>query len=84
MPCAKGMRGCHRSCLHRRLVEQYRDARDAREALRESATPAPSTVPGISGSGVVMAQLEPGDFAVHVPPVLFKDWLREHKRPREE
>jgi hypothetical protein len=84
MPCAKGMRGCRPDCLHRRLVRDYQDARDARERLRESATPAPTTVPGTSGGRSSMAQLEPADFARYVPPVLFKDWLIAHAKPREE
>lgn len=83
MPCTTGMRGCRRDCLHRRLVDGYRDARDARDALRESDAPAPVGVTGTNGAHVSMAQLEDEEFARHVPPVLFKDWLIEHKRPRE-
>lgn len=81
MPCSKGMRRCRRDCLHRRLVSEYHDARDARDALRESATTAPTDVPGTNGTTVTMAQLEPEDFARVFPPVLFKDWLIAHRNP---
>lgn len=61
MPCSKRMLKCYAGCLHRRMVEEYRDARDAREELREQ------------GEGL---QMEPGEFDVMVPKVLFKDWLQ--------
>jgi hypothetical protein len=44
VPCAKGMpvrrddrpgSGCHRNCLHRAMVEQYREHRDAWERRRD-------------------------------------------------
>lgn len=35
MPCSKAMRSCRRDCLHRKLVLEYRDARDAYEAVVE-------------------------------------------------
>lgn len=38
MPCQPRMRGCAASCLHRQLVESYRDARRAEELARETAT----------------------------------------------
>lgn len=38
MPCTPGMRGCHRACLHRQLVEEYRVARIADELKRENDT----------------------------------------------
>jgi hypothetical protein len=56
----------------------YRAARDAWEAGRESGRPAPTSVPGIAGSGVAMYQLEPGDYAAHVPAPMFRDFLRDH------
>jgi hypothetical protein len=84
LPCQKGMKGCRRDCLHRALVREYRDAADAREALRESATPAPSSVPGAGHSGLAMYQLEREEFDAHVPPVLFKDWLIEKAAERQE
>jgi hypothetical protein len=36
MPCAKGMTGCRRSCLHRALVGDYHVAREASELLAEA------------------------------------------------
>jgi hypothetical protein len=36
MPCSQGMRQCHPRCLHRAMVLEYRDSRDAWEALRET------------------------------------------------
>ena len=68
------MRSCsprHRrwcSAAHLALVGEYRDARDARDALRESEP---------------YLQHEPAEFDAEVPPVLFKDWLIGHARPRE-
>lgn len=47
---------------------QYRDARDARDALRESDP---------------YLQHEADDFADDVPPITFKEWLIAHARPRE-
>jgi len=45
------------------MVEEYRDAVFARDALREC--------------GEYM-QMEDEEFAAVVPPVLFKDWLISH------
>jgi transposase InsO family protein len=57
----------------------YRDARDAWEATRESDRAlAPTTVPGISGSGVTMSQLGPDEYARHVPRPRYADYVREH------
>lgn len=55
------MRACHRSCLHRRLVAEYRDARDAWEQLRETGP---------------HMQMEDDEFAEQYPPVTFKSWLQ--------
>jgi hypothetical protein len=63
------MRACstrhrvHCSPAHLALVEEYRDAVYAREALRESEA---------------YMQHEDDDFARDVPPILFKDWLIGH------
>lgn len=51
------------SSWHEQLVLDYRDARDAREALRES--------------GPYM-QHEPDDFAAEHPPILFRDFLVDY------
>lgn len=68
----------HCSAAHARLVAEYRDARDAIEALRESG----SVVPASSGYGAPVAyyQLERGDFDAIAPRLTFKDWLRSHTR----
>jgi len=75
---------CHTACLHRELVLAYYDQRDARDALRESSLPAPSSVAGSAGSGVTMMQLEDDDFDAAVPRVTFKMWLEQHARDRED
>jgi hypothetical protein len=57
----------------------YRDARDAWERGRESDRAlAPTTVPGIAGSGVTMSQLGPDEYARHVPRPRYTDYLRDH------
>jgi hypothetical protein len=50
----------HCSPGHARLVGDYRDARDARDMLRESGE---------------FMQMEDDDFAAAYPPVTFKAWL---------
>ncbi len=67
--CSPGMRMCRRDCLHRQMIEEYRDAVLAREALRES--------------GEYM-QHEYEDFQREVPPVLFRDWLKEWAAGRRD
>lgn len=62
MPCGiKRVNGCHRQCLHRALVENYRDAHFAWEAGREQ--------------GEAM-QMEDEDYAAMYPQPLFKQWLQ--------
>lgn len=61
MPCRPRMRGCAASCLHRQLVESYRDARDAWEARREAETHAYAT--------------EMAEWAQDHPGPTFKAWL---------
>jgi hypothetical protein len=61
------------SADHLWLVESYRDARDAREALRESGSSVGAA--HSYGSDVAAYQLEPDDFAAAYPPVTFRDWL---------
>lgn len=60
MPCAKGMTGCARTCLHRALVDEYRLARYAAERERDDRTH--------MGRG----ELEMGDECL----ITFKDWIR--------
>lgn len=75
--CAKGMPrfgACRRDCLHRAFVEEYRDARHAWEALRESDT----IVMGVAGTAhaaIAAYQLTDEEFARAFPPPLFRDWL---------
>lgn len=57
------------------VTNTYRDSRDAWEALRESAQPAPSSVPGVAHSSVAMHQLEDDDFRRAFPPPTFRDVL---------
>jgi hypothetical protein len=56
----------------------YRDARDAHAAWRESGAPVPSSVPGTAGSGAAAYQLEDADVATYAPPPRFRDYLAEH------
>lgn len=78
--CAKGMPlsgACRRDCLHRAMVEEYRDARHAWEALRESDV----IVMGVAGTAhaaVAAYQLSDEEFARAFPPPLFRDWLLFH------
>lgn len=73
-----------RNCSHAHaaLVAEYRDARDAQLALRESGVTAPASV--TFGSSATYSQLEDDDFAAVVPPVRFKDWLLGHARQAVE
>lgn len=81
--CAKGMPrtgACRTGCLHRRLVEDYRDARAAWEALRESGAQAPTSVPGVAHSEAAIYQLEDEDFRAAFPPPTFRQWLEANAR----
>lgn len=64
MPCAEGMRRCRRDCLHRRLVLNYRDARDAYERWVEEVSI------GYETEAAQVRQEHPG--------ITFKDWLLGH------
>lgn len=61
MPCSKAMRGCRRDCLHRQMVLEYRDARDAYDAQLEAATS--------------MYDAEVADYKRDHPGPTFKAWL---------
>jgi hypothetical protein len=63
------MRGCRRGCLHRALVEGYRDARDARDALRECGD---------------FMRMEEQEFRDDQPVVTFKQWLIEHGKDKPD
>lgn len=61
------------------LLAAYRDARDARLALRESGAIVPAgAVAGTAGADVAYYQLSDEEFAALHPPVLWRDWLLEH------
>lgn len=77
MACSRA-HGKFCSPAHARLVGEYRDARDARDALRESGILAPAEF----GFGAMVAyyQLEDDDFARACPPVLFREWLVENSK----
>lgn len=61
----------------RDALAAYRSARDARDAVRESGAPAPSSVPGIAGSLASWSQLEPEDFARAYPAPRLADFIRD-------
>lgn len=71
--CHKGMpvrsdqpgTGCHRACLHRRSVQEFRDWRHSWEEARERDH---------------HMQLEDDDYAARYPPPTFRAWL-EGKHP---
>lgn len=72
----KGQKGRHvwkSSCLHCQILDAYRDACDARDALRESGTEAPGW------AGAAYYQLEDADFNELHPPIRLKDWLEAHR-----
>lgn len=61
MPCAPRMLGCTTRCLHRQLVENYRDARQAWEDQAEAETHGYAT--------------ELAEYAEANPGPTFKAWL---------
>lgn len=79
MPCAKRMAvrkgdepksGCRATCLHRRLVQEYRDERDRQhEAAMEAS---------------IGYETEYQEYVAEHPLVTFKDWLRWHRTQHEE
>lgn len=61
------------------LLQQYRDACHAREALRGSGEIVRSSaVAGSAGAQIAYYQLEERDFDELHPPLLWRDWLIEH------
>lgn len=86
MPCPPRMRGCRQDCLHRRLVEDYRDARQAWEDQLEDAT-GHTYVPGLVTQQRRAARRggrnEVDDFVEAVPPVTFRDALVDARKGRE-
>lgn len=63
MPCSPRMRGCRAGCLHRAMVEEYRDARDAYEAELERETS--------------MYDTEVAEYKRDRPGITFKEWLKQ-------
>lgn len=57
------------------VTATYRDARDARDALRESGAAASGRVAGTAHSLASWSQLSDQEFAEAVPPVRFQDVL---------
>lgn len=77
------MRLCRRDCLHRQLVESYRDARFASESLRESDAPAYGAA-GAAHSGAAAYQLDDAAFRELYGAPTFKEWLEHNKGSRTE
>jgi hypothetical protein len=69
-------KGCAVTCGHRRIVEEYRDARFAWEALRESGLDVGGSVAGTAGSNAGAYQLSDEEFAEAYPPPTFPQWLK--------
>lgn len=66
-------------------LDNYRAARDAREALRESGQVAPvGAVAGAAGSAIGWNQLEPSDFAAAYPAPRLADFIRDAAASRRE
>lgn len=72
MPCSPGMRACHRRCLHRQLVHEYRTARHAAQLERD----------GLTGQYPAEEALAKAEFGPVSPS--FREWLEGHAIPPEE
>jgi hypothetical protein len=72
MPCKPRMAGCRRGCLHRRLVFDYRNARQAAEALRGELT-----LGYAAEAKIAEAELGP------IEPT-FKQWIVGHRQEEPE
>lgn len=69
----------------RDAVREYRDARDARNALRESGAPVPAgTVAGAGGAPVSCYQLTDAEFNAAYPAPRLADYLRAAAESRRE
>jgi ribosome modulation factor len=70
--CAKGMPvvgACRRDCLHRAMVQEYRDWRTSWEERREHGD---------------HMQMEDQEYAERYPPPTFKAWLVGWRGARQE
>ena len=76
-PCQDKQGGLAAVRINSSMIDAYRYARDASEALRESGLPAPSSVPGVAGSQAAYYQLSEDEFDQHVPALTFREWLIE-------
>ena len=66
-------------------TSEYRDARHAWEALRESSAPIPAgAVAGAAGSSVSYCQLEEADYRAAFPVPRLAAFLRDHAARRRE
>lgn len=83
-PCQDRQGGLFALELNRGMLDEYWAQRDAREALRESGAPAPSSVAGTAGSSAAYCQLEAEEFDAHVPAVTFREWLIEWNESRRD
>jgi hypothetical protein len=63
---------------------EYRDARDAWLALRESCQPLGARVAGAAGSTISYAQLDDESFREHYPPPRYRDFLASHAAARRD
>ena len=66
MPCKPQMNGCRADCLHRQLVESYRQAREVWEQWKEDET--------------IGYETEGKLFDVEHPGPTFREWLTNTKR----
>lgn len=85
MPCVKRLAvrvadqpgtGCRHDCLHRANVEAYREAKTLADEVRALARE--DAVAGGRSDGT-----EGREFDARHPPLLFKHWLQDGRRPRE-
>ena len=67
-----GRRVYRRDCRHCQVVDEFRAAQDAREALRESGQTAPPEF-----GPIAYYQLSDEEFDRAHPPLRLKDWLVE-------
>lgn len=83
-PCQDKQGGLEAAKANALMIDEYRAARDAREALRESGQAVPSSVAGAGHSDLGFYQLSDDEFDEHVPRVTFREWLIEWGESRRE
>lgn len=80
------MAGCRADCLHRRLVEDYRDGRRAWEddfELQTGTTYRPGILAEQQRAERRGGRNEVSDFAEAQPPPTFRDWLERAAGERQ-